>query len=891
MGSGQLRQNEDDSLIPWLSQCDSNERRPPACSSLLPLCPTTGDTALQSARRCNRLSTPPRRPNKRDGQTRRRDGPAPRAPRGSFAESRKQCPVDTKPSNRGGGGGGGGVVKGRQPIAASWRSAELTATPEAMDHPNHRSKNVSHSSELAVDRPRGKVAYCSWTEDNASLLRVGGGAHHGVKAQLGPVPVREAPHSSKGPRLDAARRKSPKSIGSAATTASWPSPINRWAECQPVTKATNEGRSPVSRAARGGRNNGRHDLLVSAVPQQQHASASPPSAERCADPPRQNNGSEYLDTATGGGKGVGGYSPTNALDQLSAVGKAEAQLCRCVESLYEDRIRPTAADVINRYKLFYGAPLPRDKVLSVARNSLNLCVSKQDDGSQVVLLVGGRELSYPLWVDPHDPTDRYSAAQWAALSSFLVERLRADSTTNSLPSASSPLPSSQKGPQAAMGPTAQYPPSSPTAVNQASPTANRSVGPIAGLGAALARPSPTVGSPSLQPYQFKGGRYGLATELVSKVPPFNANRFTLGEACHLVQLAINRGLLAYEQSVLQPVAACTEVTTAMLYRAHNRGSSADRLTTPPRRASLSTGKDGTPSRAADGPPLRQALTPAATLFAEAHNDLPSGCRFSSPPSMSTSLDRPVATSPQGRAQKTLRMCLDHLLQGAPQGVILAQLKKHLAERYNFAFSPEQVGARKLVDAVLGLEDICVVFSPADHSHRLVVAHKKFPIPAGARPYTSSAIKAHPCGTLSSTDPSIISFLAWKSLAEQPITGNQQSGLRAEPLANPSSAILLPSQQLALGQLAPLPSSAFPVSATDDAHLDSWLATDDAPLPSDDAQPHRPLERPPPPRRSSRRSSATLDMSLGISKWSRTPSGQSTAPSENRCRRLSDDRIS
>eukprot|EP01068_Selenidium_serpulae_P018398 Selendium_serpulae@DN6454_c6_g1_i1.p1 len=662
MGSGQLRQNEDDSLIPWLSQCDSNERRPPACSSLLPLCPTTGDTALQSARRCNRLSTPPRRPNKRDGQTRRRDGPAPRAPRGSFAESRKQCPVDTKPSNRGGGGGGGGVVKGRQPIAASWRSAELTATPEAMDHPNHRSKNVSHSSELAVDRPRGKVAYCSWTEDNASLLRVGGGAHHGVKAQLGPVPVREAPHSSKGPRLDAARRKSPKSIGSAATTASWPSPINRWAECQPVTKATNEGRSPVSRAARGGRNNGRHDLLVSAVPQQQHASASPPSAERCADPPRQNNGSEYLDTATGGGKGVGGYSPTNALDQLSAVGKAEAQLCRCVESLYEDRIRPTAADVINRYKLFYGAPLPRDKVLSVARNSLNLCVSKQDDGSQVVLLVGGRELSYPLWVDPHDPTDRYSAAQWAALSSFLVERLRADSTTNSLPSASSPLPSS---------------------------------------------------------------------------------------------------------------------------------------------------------------PLRQALTPAATLFAEAHNDLPSGCRFSSPPSMSTSLDRPVATSPQGRAQKTLRMCLDHLLQGAPQGVILAQLKKHLAERYNFAFSPEQVGARKLVDAVLGLEDICVVFSPADHSHRLVVAHKKFPIPAGARPYTSSAIKAHPCGTLSSTDafpglghdfdfeatdPSIISFLAWKSLAEQPITGNQQSGLRAEPLANPSSAILLPSQQLALGQLAPLPSS-------------------------------------------------------------------------------------
>lgn len=58
--------------------------------------------------------------------------------------------------------------------------------------------------------------------------------------------------------------------------------------------------------------------------------------------------------------------------------------------------------------------------------------------------------------------------------------------------------------------------------------------------------SPQYGPSGLMPYQFKGGRYGLAVELQkSEFPAFS--KLVLGELCHLVQLAINGGLLAYER--------------------------------------------------------------------------------------------------------------------------------------------------------------------------------------------------------------------------------------------------------------------------------------------------------------------------------------------------------
>lgn len=72
------------------------------------------------------------------------------------------------------------------------------------------------------------------------------------------------------------------------------------------------------------------------------------------------------------------------------------------------------------------------------------------------------------------------------------------------------------------------------------------------------------------PYQFKGGRYGLATELQNSSYP-SLTALKLGELCHLVQLAIDGGLLAYEKSVLQPVAACRDLCGLRLIKELQNG--------------------------------------------------------------------------------------------------------------------------------------------------------------------------------------------------------------------------------------------------------------------------------------------------------------------------------
>merc|ERR1712066_95041 len=52
---------------------------------------------------------------------------------------------------------------------------------------------------------------------------------------------------------------------------------------------------------------------------------------------------------------------------------------------------------------------------------------------------------------------------------------------------------------------------------------------------------------------FAGGRYGMATELVQRHLPFLEN-YSLGEICHIVQLAIQkRKLIVYHRKMLKPI--------------------------------------------------------------------------------------------------------------------------------------------------------------------------------------------------------------------------------------------------------------------------------------------------------------------------------------------------
>jgi hypothetical protein len=59
------------------------------------------------------------------------------------------------------------------------------------------------------------------------------------------------------------------------------------------------------------------------------------------------------------------------------------------------------------------------------------------------------------------------------------------------------------------------------------------------------------------------GRYSMAKTLQESDSDFAA-QYTLGELCHLVQLAIARGLLVHEGNTLKPVAASTEHAKGLL---------------------------------------------------------------------------------------------------------------------------------------------------------------------------------------------------------------------------------------------------------------------------------------------------------------------------------------
>merc|ERR1711972_1234833 len=54
-------------------------------------------------------------------------------------------------------------------------------------------------------------------------------------------------------------------------------------------------------------------------------------------------------------------------------------------------------------------------------------------------------------------------------------------------------------------------------------------------------------------HTFAGGRYGMARELMLRKLPFLATH-TLGEVCHIVQLAIqHRRLIVYHRKMLKPI--------------------------------------------------------------------------------------------------------------------------------------------------------------------------------------------------------------------------------------------------------------------------------------------------------------------------------------------------
>ena len=186
-----------------------------------------------------------------------------------------------------------------------------------------------------------------------------------------------------------------------------------------------------------------------------------------------------------------------------------------IVSLYWDQIKPTDGDISRRFSELWPnatAPSQDEIVLSLVRYPDIYRIMFERDGRYYVCLLVP-PVWFLGWIDPCDPSLEYTGAVWAGLSHFIVCLCINDSRN--------------------------------------------------------------LVASGLRRFQFKGGRYGLAKTLQSCILELykldtrviacedcdsffrSIQFFSLGHISHLIQTSISRGMLRYEDNLLQPAAACS----------------------------------------------------------------------------------------------------------------------------------------------------------------------------------------------------------------------------------------------------------------------------------------------------------------------------------------------
>jgi len=163
----------------------------------------------------------------------------------------------------------------------------------------------------------------------------------------------------------------------------------------------------------------------------------------------------------------------------------------------------------------------------------------------------------------------------------------------------------------------------------------------------------------LQSFEFKGGRYAVARFLLDKVS-FGSN-FSLGKLCRFVQLAIDRGLLTYENNLLMPPAACTALSSAVV----------SKLCLP--------------------------------ILDDDDSASESTC---------------IATVPELAAaiEVMLRTC-------GRDGLLLSTVKKRMVEEFNRSLRPPRLGYTKLLDLIMQEKSIlCAIYRDRNHKILLYPSH-------------------------------------------------------------------------------------------------------------------------------------------------------------------------
>jgi len=179
-------------------------------------------------------------------------------------------------------------------------------------------------------------------------------------------------------------------------------------------------------------------------------------------------------------------------------------LQQALESLYEDQIYPTPKSLKARLQLMSFAPdaLPYFMCLYAAFEHHYIVTPEGSPHKGVLFKVTPKY--FKGWIDPTSPEDPFSPEMWEAFVKKLEELLQSVDIANQT-----------------------------DLINA--------------------------------PFVFHRGRYGMAQELEKR----NFDLFkgkSLGELCHIVELAIQKKLLAYEHNMLLPAKACVSLSNALVGR-------------------------------------------------------------------------------------------------------------------------------------------------------------------------------------------------------------------------------------------------------------------------------------------------------------------------------------
>ncbi|KAJ1609691.1 hypothetical protein OJ253_1497 [Cryptosporidium canis] len=226
-------------------------------------------------------------------------------------------------------------------------------------------------------------------------------------------------------------------------------------------------------------------------------------------------------------------------------------------SLYVDRTKPHLQELFRRLK---------ERVDLDTNYNLQTMIKDLSGNEKEFLLFDNGEIylrNYYVpedhWVDPKDPNNPYSREIWSGFLQYINDLVSARGEINvgihfglAQSLNNSVIESRDRRYELALEPRLSL--LSPSVASSSSSSCS-SLSTIS--------TSSQFKSHDLHRYQFKGGRYGVALEIY-KAKISNLESLSLGELSHLVQLAINMGILQYENNVLKPRCTCTKIAAAAL---------------------------------------------------------------------------------------------------------------------------------------------------------------------------------------------------------------------------------------------------------------------------------------------------------------------------------------